>query len=66
MFDIDVFLEIGTNPEMPSLVQLRTTADVSSLEYFGEISLSLTPEKAEQLAKDILSVAKSVRELDKT
>jgi len=53
-------LEVGTDPDVGSCVQIRTP-DASSSDYFGKIELTLPPELARALAAGIVKVAESLK-----
>lgn len=50
------YLEIGEDPDIPRIVQLRTP-NKESVEYYGDINLSLSPEKARQLGAALIQIA---------
>lgn len=52
----DAVLEVGTDADTSSCVEIRTP-DVRSREYYGDIRLTLQPEIAVALAHAILKVA---------
>lgn len=51
-----VCIEVGEDPDLEGLVQLRTPDRESKL-YYGEIRLTVSPNKARQLAEALISVA---------
>lgn len=51
-----VCLEVGEDPDIEGLVQLRTP-DKESKTYYGEIRLTVSSDKARQLAAALISVA---------
>lgn len=57
------YLELGTSPDVPENVQIRTLNKVSK-EYFGDISLSLDIPKARQLAAALNRLCDALENLD--
>jgi len=51
--------EGGTWAEVPGLVEVRTT-DKASKDYFGNLSLVLSPTKAKALAEALRTVAETI------
>lgn len=52
----DAVLEVGTDADTSSCVEIRTP-DTCSREFYGDIRLALPPEMAVALAHAILKVA---------
>lgn len=59
----DAVLEVGTDADTSSCVEIRTPDD-RSREYYGDIRLALQPEMAVALAHAILRVADSLEGKD--
>lgn len=57
----EAVLEVGTDPDTGSLVEIRTP-DARSIEWYGEVRLGLEPEIAVALAHAILKVAKTLED----
>lgn len=49
------FIEVG-DYEVPDLIELRTVGD-KNVEWFGRLSVSMTPEFAEQLGRALMAAA---------
>mgnify|MGYP003409545887 CR=1 FL=1 len=58
---MDAVLEVGTDPDTGSAVELRTP-DKRSADYYGEISLMLDPDFAIAVAHALLKVAATLKE----
>lgn len=52
----NVYLEIGSDPDCPNWVQIRTSNTKSS-EYYGDVRLSLSPAKVRQFCAALTTVA---------
>ena len=57
----DAILEIGTDPDTSSYVEIRTP-DTRSREFYGDIRLALSSEMAVALAHAILKVAETLED----
>jgi hypothetical protein len=55
--DAHGFLEIGTSPDSPIYIQLRTTSP-ESIEYWGELDLNLLPDLALALGQALIAAAR--------
>ena len=51
------FVEVGPWADSPDCVELRTVPGKWSAEYYGQISLTLTPKLAAELGRALLAAA---------
>jgi hypothetical protein len=56
-------LEVGTDPDIPGLVEIRTPNQVSK-EYFGDIRLAMDIPKTRQLIAALTHVCDAVEKFD--
>lgn len=56
-------IEIGTDPDIPEIVQIRTP-NAKSVEYYSEICLSLDTAHMRQLIKALTDVCNAVDTLN--
>lgn len=54
-----VYLEIGTDPDFPDMVQIRTPNPVS-VEYYGDIRLSLDVAQMRQFIAALTNVCDAI------
>jgi len=59
------YIEVGPWPDDPSILELRTEPGEFSAEFFGEISLTLTADMAEELGRALFSAALESRGITK-
>ena len=55
----DAILEIGTDPDTSSCVEIRTP-DQRSRDFYGDVRLTMDPEIAATLAYAILRIAETL------
>lgn len=55
------FLEVGPSSDDVEFVELRTVKGEFSAEWFGLVSITLTPDAAEQLGRALIASAAEIR-----
>jgi hypothetical protein len=55
------FIEIGPWPEVPDMIELRTVKGEFSADYFGNISIAMKKDFAEQLGMALLNSASEMK-----
>ena len=55
-----VYIEVGPDSDAGEYVEIRTTSDPKSVEYYGSTRIAFPPAMARMLARALLAVAETL------